>query len=160
MVYQYIYIYIYILEWNESIINNVKLLLNSEDRKCCVGSNKGFFNVIYNLVWAVYIRLSVNIVDVAVCPHLQMALRKNYTMKYIKLYITGYSELAAATIMLLILNYTVNSPRKGQWRGAYFICAWTNSWVNLRDPGDLRRNRADVTLRYCHYSGNDGVLLN
>ena len=33
------------------------------------------------------------------------------------------------------------SPHKGQWRGALtfsLICAWTNSWVNNRDAGDLR----------------------
>ena len=39
----------------------------------------------------------------------------------------------------------VNSPNKGQWRGALMfslICARTNSWVNNRDAGDLRRHRA------------------
>ena len=39
----------------------------------------------------------------------------------------------------------VNSPRKGQWRGALmfsFICAWFNAWVNNREAGDLRSNRA------------------
>ena len=38
----------------------------------------------------------------------------------------------------------VNSPHKGQWRGALMfslICAWTNGWVNIRDAGDLRRHR-------------------
>ena len=45
----------------------------------------------------------------------------------------------------------VNSPHKGQWRGAlmfYLICAWINGWVNNREPGDLRRYRAhyDVTI--------------
>ena len=38
----------------------------------------------------------------------------------------------------------VNSPNKGQWRGAlmfYLICAWTNDWANNRDAGDLRRHR-------------------
>ena len=44
----------------------------------------------------------------------------------------------------------VNSPHKGQWRGALMfssICAWTNGWVNNRDAGDLRVRRAhyDVT---------------
>ena len=37
----------------------------------------------------------------------------------------------------------VNSPHKGQWRGALLfslICVWTNSWVNYRDAGDLRRH--------------------
>ena len=36
----------------------------------------------------------------------------------------------------------VNSPHKGQWRGALMfslICAWINDWVNNREAGDLRR---------------------
>ena len=39
----------------------------------------------------------------------------------------------------------VNSPHKGQWRGALMfslICAWTNGWVNNRNAGDLRHHRA------------------
>ena len=49
----------------------------------------------------------------------------------------------------------VNSPHKGQWRGALMlssICAWINGWVNNRDAGDLRRHRAhyDVTVM-CNY---------
>ena len=37
----------------------------------------------------------------------------------------------------------VNSPHKGQWRGALMfslICAWTNGSANNRDAGDLRRH--------------------
>ena len=40
---------------------------------------------------------------------------------------------------------TVNSPHKGQWRGALMfslIWVWINGWVNNRETGDLRRNRA------------------
>ena len=36
----------------------------------------------------------------------------------------------------------VNSPHKGQWRGALIfslICAWINGWVNNREAGDWRR---------------------
>ena len=45
----------------------------------------------------------------------------------------------------------VNSPHKGQWRGALMyslICTWINGWVNNREAGDLRRHRAhyDVTV--------------
>ena len=45
----------------------------------------------------------------------------------------------------------VNSPLKGQWRGALMfslICAWINGWVNNSGAGDLRRHRAhyDVTV--------------
>ena len=39
----------------------------------------------------------------------------------------------------------VNSPHKGQWRGAFMfslICVWINGWGNDREAGDLRRNRA------------------
>ena len=46
----------------------------------------------------------------------------------------------------------VNSPHKGQWRGAliyYLICVWINGWVNNREADDLRR--------YCaHY---DGIVM-
>ena len=45
----------------------------------------------------------------------------------------------------------VNSPHKGQWRGALtfsLICVWINGWVNKREAGDLRRYPAhfDVTV--------------
>ena len=54
----------------------------------------------------------------------------------------------------------VNSPHKGQWRGALMfslICAWINRWVNNREAGDLRRYRAhyDVIVMiqdYCYIS--------
>ena len=39
----------------------------------------------------------------------------------------------------------VNSPHKGQWRGALmfsFICAWMNGWVNNGEAGDLIRHCA------------------
>ena len=45
----------------------------------------------------------------------------------------------------------VNSPLKGQWRGALmlsFMCTWTNGWVDNRNSSDLRHYRAhyDVTV--------------
>ena len=39
----------------------------------------------------------------------------------------------------------LNSPHKGQWRGALMfslISAWINCWVNNSEAGDLRRNHA------------------
>ena len=39
----------------------------------------------------------------------------------------------------------VNSPHRGQWRGALMfslICVWINDWVNNREVGYLRRYRA------------------
>ena len=43
----------------------------------------------------------------------------------------------------------VNSPHKGQWRGAlmfYLICSWINDWVNNRGAGDLRRHRIHYVI--------------
>ena len=50
-----------------------------------------------------------------------------------------------------IHRWPVNSPHKGQWRGALMfslICIWINGWVINREAGDLRRYRAhyDVTV--------------
>ena len=44
---------------------------------------------------------------------------------------------------------TVNSPHKGQWRGALvlsLVCAWINACVNNREAGDLRRAHYDVIV--------------
>ena len=51
----------------------------------------------------------------------------------------------------------VDSPHKGQWRGAFMlslICAWTNAWANNRDAGDLRRHHAHygVTVMNTNWS--------
>ena len=45
----------------------------------------------------------------------------------------------------------VNSPHKGQWRGALMfsvICVWMNGWVNNGEAGDLWRYRShyDATV--------------
>ena len=43
-----------------------------------------------------------------------------------------------------IHRWPVNSPQKGQWRGAKMfslICTWINGWLNNREAGDLRRHR-------------------
>ena len=44
-------------------------------------------------------------------------------------------------------------PHKDQSHGAlmFFICAWTNSWANNRDAGDLRHNRADHNVTVIVY---------
>ena len=53
----------------------------------------------------------------------------------------------------------VNSPHKGKWRRALMfslICAWINSWVNIRQSGDLRRHQAhyDVIVMTWHVHGS------
>ena len=50
----------------------------------------------------------------------------------------------------------VNSPHKGQWRGALMfslICTRINGWINNGEAGDLRRHRAhyDVTATWNLY---------
>ena len=43
----------------------------------------------------------------------------------------------------------VNSPHKGQWRGALMfslIYAWKHVWVNNREAGDLRRHRVNYDI--------------
>ena len=51
---------------------------------------------------------------------------------------------------------SVNSPHKGQWRGALMlslICVGINAWVNNGEAVDLRRHRAhyDVTVMFYSY---------
>ena len=57
-----------------------------------------------------------------------------------------------------IHRWPVNSPHKGQWRGALMfslICAWINRWVNNREADDLRRHRA----HYDVMPGDDLAIL-
>ena len=57
-------------------------------------------------------------------------------------------EIFSALLVIhprLIPRSPVNSPHKGQWRGALkfsLICFWINDWVNNREAGDLIRHRA------------------
>ena len=66
----------------------------------------------------------------------------------------------------------VNSPHKGQWRGALkfsLMCAWINGRLNTRGAGDLSRHRAHydpmkygnaahmVTSRQIHWFANRGL---
>ena len=51
----------------------------------------------------------------------------------------------------------VNSPHKGQWRGALMfslICVWINGWVNNGEAGDVRPHRAhcDVIVMMMKFS--------
>ena len=52
---------------------------------------------------------------------------------------------ALLAIVREIHRSPVNFPHRGQWRGALMfslICAWRNSWANIRDAGDFGRHRA------------------
>ena len=56
----------------------------------------------------------------------------------------------------------VNSPHKGQWRGALMfslICVWINGWVNYREAGDLRRYRAHYDVIVMQDVMYHGILI-
>ena len=53
---------------------------------------------------------------------------------------------------------TVDSPHNGQWLRALMFslnCAWTNSWTNNRDAGNLRRHRTDYDVAAMVFCGGD-----
>ena len=55
----------------------------------------------------------------------------------------------------------VNSPHKGQWRGALMfalICVWINGWVNNREAGDLRRHRAHYDVVVMTRIQNEAIV--
>ena len=56
----------------------------------------------------------------------------------------------------------VNSPHKGQWRGALMFslaCAWINGWVNNREAGDLMRHRAHYDLTVMWPLWDNGLVI-
>ena len=74
------------------------------------------------------------------------------------------SETFSALLALCAGNspVPVNSPLKGQWRGALifsYICARINDWVNNREAGDLRRHRGhyDVIVMWNTRTADDSV---
>ena len=69
-------------------------------------------------------------------------------------------ETFSALLDLWAGNSPVNSPHKGQWRGALMfslICAWINGWVNNREAGYLRRHRTHydvIVMIYGYFSAS------
>ena len=61
-------------------------------------------------------------------------------------------------------RWPVNSPHKGQWRGALMftlICAWTNVWTNNREAGDLWRHRAQydvIVMSFMHATAGSTLV--
>ena len=56
----------------------------------------------------------------------------------------------------------VNSPHKGQWRGALLfslICTRINGWVNNDEAGDLRRHSAHYDVTVIHFSNASPVCI-
>ena len=103
------------------------------------------YNILYNIKWA-HFRLTID----------TSWSRKN--LGYILWYFTWWDDVIKWKhfsrywpFVRGIHRSPVNSPHKGQWRGALMfslICAWINGWVNDREAGDLRRHHThhDVTI--------------
>ena len=57
----------------------------------------------------------------------------------------------------------VNSPHKGQWRGALIfslISVWINGWVNKREAGDLTRHRGHYDVNIMIKLSNQHICQN
>ena len=76
-------------------------------------------------------------------------------------------ETFSALLTICVGNSPVpmNSPHKGQWRGALMfslICVWINGWVNNREACDLRRHRGhydvNVMVRSHRFESADQIL--
>ena len=62
---------------------------------------------------------------------------------------------ASLAICAGISPIPVNSPQKGQWRGALMISliyAWINGWINNGEGGDLRRHRTHYDVTVMNYT--------
>ena len=80
--------------------------------------------------------------------HASLALRKTPWWRH---QMKTFSALLALFVWW-IHRSSVNSPHKGQWRGALMfslICAWIIRWVNNSEVGDLRRHRAHYEAYIC-----------
>ena len=74
----------------------------------------------------------------------------NVVLCYVKIYIDTHDDVIKWKhfprywpFVRGIHRSPVNSPHKGQWRGALMfslICAWINDWVNNREAGVLRQS--------------------
>ena len=85
--------------------------------------------IIASKIW--YTHYSIDVISVFKCLHDDVIKWKHFPRNW--QFVRG------------IHRSSVNSPHKGQWRGALMfslICVWINDWVNNREAGDLRRYRA------------------
>ena len=96
-------------------------------------------NAFKNVVYEMAVILSINTLGVQICAWWRHQME---TFSALLAICAGNSPVP------------VNSPHKGQWRGALMftlICARINGWVNNREAGDLRRYRShyDVIVMWC-----------
>ena len=94
----------------------------------------------------------------------QVSLQLSYwpcqLVKSLYLMMTSSNGTFSALLALCAGNSPVNSPHKGQWRGAFMfslICALTNSWANNGDAGDFRRHCVHHNVIVMYYKDRVSV---
>ena len=109
-----------------------------------------FANIIYTkLIFSVLLLCKkMPITSTRDLPHIRQVFvmrasrQRNWVQKYVYIMMTSSN----GNIFRVTGHWSpLNSPHKGQWRGAFMfslICAWINHWVNNGEAGDLKRCRA------------------
>ena len=110
----------------------------------CTNSKGGWCaaSAVWWVIWAIQTRASILILNQSNCKYIVYNPWWRHQMETFPRY---------WPLVWGIHRSPVNSPHKGQWRGALMfslICVWINGWVNNGEAGDLRRYRAhyDVIL--------------
>ena len=139
---------------------------------CCDNFNGIFQNpstnnmeTLYQIFWMLFDRsdtsLQNGLPDILSLKSLNKFLQCNVHLRNLKSLSWWHHQMETFSALLVICAgnspVPVNSPHKGQWRGALMfslICIWINGWVNSREAGDLRcyRTHYDVTVMMVHCS--------
>ena len=91
----------------------------------------------------------------AVLPEMTLIAKTRIFDSYTHSWWRHQKEIFSALLALCagIDRSPVNSPHKGQWRGAlilFLMGAWIHGWVNNREDADLRRHRAHHDVTGCN----------
>ena len=107
-----------------------------------------------NIHWLHSIQnVCVNIYDFRLCDLVSSLSFLGWIFEYNTMTSSDENIFHVSGLCAGIHRSPVNSPNKGQWRGAFIyslICAWINGYVHVNkgEAGDLRRHcaRYDVTV--------------
>ena len=161
-IYTYIYMYMYITNSPDN-----QQLWGSEtsiSHKNCIYSNLNWFELMHKMLFDLLHHINIWQASVLLsCGSTNMIWMwysiSNSCLNYHDDVIKWNHFLRYWPFVRGIHRSPVNSPHKGQWRGALMfslICLWINGWVNNGEAGDLRRYRGhyDVIVMseffFCH----------
>ena len=149
------------------------VLLNVVLQRVCILENKSY-GCIWSFQWF-YIKLKGVTMSLSFCGFTCYS----RASKYIASLLTNtYTGLASHDDVIKWKHFPrywpfvrgihwslVNSPHKGQWRGALMLSlirAWINGWVNNGEACDLKRHRAhhDVTVMWSMWEGQSLLIIN